>query len=102
MIGPSTVASSIDRGWRRQPFKPLVLGEAHAADDNHCGPSTKGGPDWMPITPKRGFLFHAETQRELREECEMTEATEEVRAYVLREMPELADRLPPTPSPTIH
>jgi len=56
----------------------------------------------MPITPKRGFLFHAETQRELREECEMTEATEEVRAYVLREMPELADRLPPTPSPTIH
>jgi hypothetical protein len=21
-----------------------------------------GGPDWMPITPKRGSLFHAETQ----------------------------------------
>jgi hypothetical protein len=20
------------------------------------------GPDWMPITPKTGFLFHAETQ----------------------------------------
>ena len=22
------------------------------------------GPDWMPITPKTGSLFHAETQRE--------------------------------------
>ena len=21
-----------------------------------------GGPDWMPITPKTGSLFHAETQ----------------------------------------
>lgn len=22
-----------------------------------------GGPDWMPITPKAGSLFHAETHR---------------------------------------
>ena len=22
------------------------------------------GPDWMPITPKTGSLFHAETQQE--------------------------------------
>src|SRR3974377_972322 len=28
---------------------------------SHCGPSARG-PDWMPITPKRGALFHAETQ----------------------------------------
>src|SRR6516165_4207429 len=27
---------------------------------SHCGPSARG-PDWMPITPKRGSLFHAET-----------------------------------------
>src|SRR5258708_39991879 len=24
------------------------------------------GPDWMPITPKRGSLFHAETQFKVR------------------------------------
>jgi hypothetical protein len=26
------------------------------------------GPDWMPITPKTGSLFHAETQRVLKGE----------------------------------
>jgi len=25
------------------------------------------GPDWMPITPKKGSLFHAESQREAAE-----------------------------------
>jgi hypothetical protein len=24
-----------------------------------------GGPDWMPITPKTGSLFHADSQKEL-------------------------------------
>jgi hypothetical protein len=28
-----------------------------ASVDPQCG-----GPDWTPITPKTGFLFHAETQ----------------------------------------
>src|SRR3974377_1863300 len=27
---------------------------------SHCGPSARG-PDWMPITPKRGPFFHDAT-----------------------------------------
>ncbi|MGB0086508.1 MAG: hypothetical protein WBP94_14185, partial [Rhodomicrobiaceae bacterium] len=27
-----------------------------------CEPLRYRGPDWMPITPKTGSLFHAETQ----------------------------------------
>ncbi|MET4186603.1 hypothetical protein ABIB94_008744, partial [Bradyrhizobium sp. JR7.2] len=31
-------------------------------DGSHCGPLSRG-PDWMPITPNTGSLFHAETHQ---------------------------------------
>ena len=31
----------------------------HVPHGSHCGPARPRGPDWMPITPKTGSLFHA-------------------------------------------
>jgi hypothetical protein len=56
-----------------------------------------GGPDWTPITPKTGSLFHAETQRDhaaaggrlrpARRHLEVRIRAENVKTRAFREVP---------------
>jgi hypothetical protein len=47
---------------RMQCLLRTVIDDATTTNTLESPPQCRG-PDWMPITPKTGSLFHAETQR---------------------------------------